>query len=139
MTGGWGGGAARGPPGRAPAAPGPPAPGPGPPAPGAPAPGPPAASAPGPAPAPGPGAPPGPPGPPGPAPGPRGAPNPRSPGLAIFRRPTSPLHTAAFQSGLISQACASAAMLSLTPSLMRTYALGPSPSEPSLSRIAAVL
>src|SRR5580658_3793025 len=101
MTGGWGG-AARGPPGRAPDAPGPPAPGPGPPAPGAPAPGPPTVSA------------------PGPAPGPRGAPNPRSPGLAIFRRPTSPLHTAAFQSGLISQACASAAMLSLTPSLMRT-------------------
>src|SRR5262245_46629458 len=34
------------------------------------------------------------------------------PGAPTLKRPTSPLHTAAFQAGLISQACASVAMLS---------------------------
>ena len=50
----------------------------------------------------------------------------------------SPLHTVAFQSGLRSQSCASTEMLSITPSSMTTYELGPPPSEPSLSRITAV-
>src|SRR5689334_15296184 len=86
--------AAGGPPAPA-GAPGPPAPGPGPPAPGAL------------------GAPPGAPGPPGP-------PGPAPKGPAKARRPISPLHTAAFQLGFASQASASAAMLSLTPSLIRT-------------------
>jgi hypothetical protein len=49
------------------------------------------------------------------------------------------LQTAAFQVGLISQASASTATLSLTPSWMITKELGPKPSEPSLSRYAAVL
>src|SRR5690606_2844879 len=35
------------------------------------------------------------------------------------RRPMSPLHTAAFHSGLIWQACSSVAMLSKTPSWIR--------------------
>ena len=49
------------------------------------------------------------------------------------------MHTAAFQVGLISQASVSTAMLSLTPSWRITKELGPAPSEPSLSRYAAVL
>ena len=40
-------------------------------------------------------------------------------GRQNVKRPMSPLHTAAFQAGLISQAFVSVAMLSLTPSLMR--------------------
>jgi hypothetical protein len=57
----------------------------------------------------------------------------------MVMRPTSPVHTAAFQVGLISQASVSTAMLSFTPSLMITKELGPRPSEPSLSLYAAVL
>src|SRR5688572_1243745 len=40
------------------------------------------------------------------------------------KRPISPLHTAAFHVGLISQACASVAMLSQTPSWIRMYEWG---------------
>src|SRR6185295_4479750 len=90
------------PPAAAGAAPGPPrpaaAPGAAACAPGAPAPPRPAAA---------PGAPPRPPGAP-----PRPPPPPPAP---IFMRPTSPLHTAAFQVGLISQAWVSTATLSSTP------------------------
>jgi hypothetical protein len=43
----------------------------------------------------------------------------------MVMRPTSPLHTAAFQVGLISQASVSTATLSLTPSWMITKELGP--------------
>src|SRR5579862_9643264 len=126
-----------------PAAPAPPLP-PAPPRPPA-APGPPAAPRPAaatgpprPPPAPGPPAAPGPPGPPRPPPAP-GPPRPPPAAAPMFIRPTSPLHTAAFQVGLISQASASTAMLSLGPSLIRTYDSGPPPNEPSWSRIAAVL
>src|SRR5262245_42779483 len=123
--------------GRAGAPPGPPnAPGPGPPAAAAAPRG--AAAAPGPAAAAGP-APPATPGPAPRAPPPRPPGPPGPPGPAQVRRPISPLHPAAFQLGLISQASVSTAILSLTPSWMSTYELGPPPSEPSLSRYAAVL
>src|SRR5690606_19170108 len=54
-----------------------------------------------------------------------------------LKRPTSPLHTAAFQSRLITQASSSVATLSNTPSWMRTYESGIPPTEPSRSWNAA--
>src|SRR5579863_6089797 len=75
---------------------------------------------------------------PGPAPPALPGPAPRPPPAAAkLRRPTSPLHTAAFQAGLISQAFASVAMLSLGPSLRRMYEFGTPPTEPSKSWMAA--
>src|SRR5438477_2578768 len=95
-TGGCAGAPA--PPARPPGAPRPAAPGPGAPAragaaPGPPAPGPPPRAA----------GPPGPPAPAGAGPAPRPPPKPPRPKPTVMR-PTSPLHTAAFQVGLISQA-----------------------------------
>src|SRR5262249_40503145 len=79
--------------------------------------------------------------PPGAAPAPRpppGPPRPRPPPPPpTVMRPTSPLHTAAFQAGLISQA-SSMAIPSFS-SLMRMKEFGTPVTEPSLSLNTDVL
>src|SRR4026208_2481011 len=70
--------------------------------------------------------------PPPPPPAIASKPSPRP--FTKLMRPTSPLHTAAFQVGLISQASVSTAMLSLTPSWMGQEELGPQAGERGLWR-----